>query len=207
MNLTLSNLLGTLKSTFKVNKFTLDTSGLTAARTVTAPDKSGTLAMISDVGGLTLGTAQATTSGTSFEFATIPSGTKRVFVVLNDISTNGTSNVILRLGDSGGIEDSGYVGLGVLAGGSNVALSVSFTSGLPLSSQGWGASFTLSGTAEFTNVSGNIWVGKCVLTRSDAYLQVATTTKTLSGALDRVMLTTVGGTDSFDAGSVNILYE
>ena len=30
---------------------------------------------------------------------------------------------------------------------------------------------------------------------------------TLSGALDRVVLTTVGGTDTFDAGSVNIIYE
>ena len=30
---------------------------------------------------------------------------------------------------------------------------------------------------------------------------------TLSGALDRVRVTTVNGTDTFDAGSINILYE
>jgi hypothetical protein len=29
----------------------------------------------------------------------------------------------------------------------------------------------------------------------------------LSGALDRIRLTTVNGTDTFDAGSVNIIYE
>jgi hypothetical protein len=30
---------------------------------------------------------------------------------------------------------------------------------------------------------------------------------TLSGTLDRVRITTVSGTDTFDAGSINILYE
>jgi hypothetical protein len=29
----------------------------------------------------------------------------------------------------------------------------------------------------------------------------------LSGALDRVSITTEGGTDTFDAGSINIMYE
>jgi hypothetical protein len=30
---------------------------------------------------------------------------------------------------------------------------------------------------------------------------------TLSGTLDRVRITTVNGTDTFDAGTINILYE
>jgi hypothetical protein len=31
--------------------------------------------------------------------------------------------------------------------------------------------------------------------------------KTLSGTLDRVRITTVNGTDAFDAGTINIMYE
>jgi hypothetical protein len=32
-------------------------------------------------------------------------------------------------------------------------------------------------------------------------------TKSLSATLDRIRITTVNGTDTFDAGSINILYE
>ena len=55
-NLTLSGLLGTLKSTFRINKLTLDASALSVARTVNVPDKTGTLAMTSDITGTNSGT-------------------------------------------------------------------------------------------------------------------------------------------------------
>jgi hypothetical protein len=39
------------------------------------------------------------------------------------------------------------------------------------------------------------------------YIYSTAGAKSLTGTLDRVRLTTVGGTDTFDAGSVNIMYE
>ena len=41
----------------------------------------------------------------------------------------------------------------------------------------------------------------------DAYIASVTGAVSLSGTLDRIRLTTVNGTDTFDAGSVNIMYE
>lgn len=46
-----ADLFGTTKSSFKVGKATFDASGLTAQRSITVPDKAGTLAMLSDITG------------------------------------------------------------------------------------------------------------------------------------------------------------
>lgn len=45
------------------------------------------------------------------------------------------------------------------------------------------------------------------LTQGTAVASTSGGTISLAGALDNVRLTTVNGTDTFDAGSINILYE
>jgi hypothetical protein len=152
------------------------------------------------------GTAVASTSGTSIDFTGIPSWVKRITVMFSGVSTNGTSNLQIQLGDSGGIETSGYASvLGAIVG-ANACGIASQTSGHLLAANVTAAT-TQSGMVTFANLSSNNWLAIQTSSRSDGISNNTTTTKTLSDVLDRVRITTVNGTDTFDAGSINILYE
>jgi hypothetical protein len=125
--------------------------------------------------------------------------------MFNGVSTNGTNNYQLQLGTSGGVVTSGYAGSAGYISGST-STNALFSQGLGVLSGG--ATNVFSGHLIFTNVSGNIWVGSSNLANSaTASMFFSGTTITLSGTLDRVRITTTGGTDTFDAGSINILYE
>jgi hypothetical protein len=165
---------------------------------------SGTLSF-ADRGRMVLETAQASTSGTSIDFTGIPSWVKRVTVMFDGVSTNGTSNFLVQLGDSGGIETTGYES--VVNGYGQTTTS---TAGLIF----WNslASRVASGHAHLTLLSGNSWIGSCAVAAWDANTanagaMVGGARKTLSDTLTQVRITTVNGTDTFDAGSINILYE
>jgi hypothetical protein len=157
---------------------------------------------------LTLATAQNTTSGTSIDFTGIPSWVKRITVMLNGVSTSSTSPVIIQLGDSGGIETSGYVGATGLSqfgtSGSGV-LSVGFTTDGNATLSG---SMVRYGSVVIANIASNTWIAQgCVGDTNFERVGVVGGSKSLSATLDRIRLTTVNGTDTFDAGSVNIMYE
>jgi hypothetical protein len=158
--------------------------------------------------GGTLGAMQATTSGTSIDFTAIPSTATKITVSFVGVSVSGTSNLLLQIGDAGGIETSGY--LGASAGGVNgVAAGVAnFTAGFGINSAA--AANVLHGAIVLTLVdsSSNTWAAHGTLGLSSAAAFFTTAgSKSLSAALTQVRLTTVNGTDTFDAGSVNILYE
>lgn len=150
------------------------------------------------------GTAVASTSGTSIDFTGIPSWVKRITVMLNGVSTSGTSNLLLR-GGSGSIETTGYVSTGSSLVGGTGGTATDTTGHLISSSVN--AASNWSGNIVLNLVSSNNWVFSEVLARSDGVNYVSGTTKTFSGTLDRLRITTVNGTDTFDAGSINILYE
>jgi len=157
---------------------------------------------------LTLGTAQASTSGTSINFTSIPSWVKRITVMFNGVSTNGTSNYQIQLGDSGGVETTGYSSssafVGASTGGANSTTGLLINTSL-------NASNTFAGAIYISKLSGNTYVttGSLIYesTSPTSFVVVSAGTKTLSDTLDRVRITTVNGTDTFDAGSINILYE
>jgi hypothetical protein len=155
---------------------------------------------------LTLATSVATTSGTSIDFTGIPSWAKRITVMFNGVSTNGSSVVVVQIGDSGGIESSGYVGIAAnqgTTGATYANLSLGFAT-----MQQAGASIVFFGQMILTTMGSNNWMATGSVGRTDAeFLGSTQGAKTLSGTLDRIRLTTVNGTDTFDAGSVNILYE
>lgn len=154
---------------------------------------------------LTLGTAQATTSGTSIDFTGIPSWVKRITISISGVSTNGTSNIQVQLGTAGGIETSSYLG----AAFSQTATNTAYTSGALLTGANAAATI-IHGSATFTllNSSINLWSIAGVIAQSNAAAVGFTAgSKSLSGVLDKLRLTTVNGTDVFDVGSVNILYE
>ena len=150
------------------------------------------------------GTAVATTSGTAITFTSIPSWVKKITFILNGTSTSGSSRWAFRIG-SGSIDSTSYTSCSSISYGVNLA-SIQGTTSYELYTDSSGNA--LSGSIEFYNVSGNIWVAKGNFA---LYGQTATTTlagtHTTSGTLDRVQLTTTNGTDTFDAGSANILYE
>lgn len=144
-------------------------------------------------------TAVASTSGTSIDFTGIPAGTKRITVMFNGVSTNGSSIIQAQLG-SGSFTTSGYV-----SGASINTTNLSSTTGL-VASPAVTAADVRYGIMTITNVSGNIWVmGANVGVSSNS--GTSSGYVSLSGTLDRVRITTVNGTDTFDAGSINILYE
>lgn len=157
---------------------------------------------------LVSGTAQASTSGTNIDFTGIPSWARRVTVVFNSVSTNGTNALLVQAGTSAGVVSSGY--LGAQTTGTNTIGTINFTAGFQITF-GAGADAASSvrhGTFILTNVSGNSWTGTGMIAYSDtARMSWTAGSIALAGVLDRIRITTVGGTDTFDAGSINILFE
>jgi hypothetical protein len=142
-------------------------------------------------------------SGNYIDFTGIPSWAKRITVMFNGVSTNGTSNYLVQLGDSGGIETSGYQSTAM-----DRTDETQSTSGFIMSS-GTADSILIDGamTIVLFSSSTNAWVEGGTVSRRDGGIWDFAGSKTLSATLDRVRITTVNGTDYFDAGTVNILYE
>ena len=155
--------------------------------------------------GITSGTAVASTSGTSIDFTSIPSWVKRVTVIFGGVSSNGTSNFLVQLG-SGSVTTSGYVGsVNTASAGVNFA----FSTGFRVLALTVAADLTY-GQVTITNISSNTWVESSNLSTgiaSSGGNQISAGQIALGGTLDRVRITTVGGTETFDAGTINILYE
>jgi hypothetical protein len=152
---------------------------------------------------LVSGTAVASTSGTSIEFTGIPSWVKRITVMFSSLSTNGASPPQIQIGSTTYVT-SGY--LGAAMSGAEVTNN---SSGFLLNSNTFIASGVLSGGLTLCNLSGNVWVSFGASGRSDIArgFSLGGVLTTLAGTLDRVRLITFNGTDTFDAGSINIMYE
>lgn len=152
------------------------------------------------------GTAVASTSGTAIDFTSIPSWVKRITVMFNGVSTSGTSNIEIRLGTSSGVEATSYGGTVMVSQGGAVG-SANYSTGFAVDTTTT-ASDVRSGFCVFCLVSGTVWAcsGNFGLVNIARFSTFAGT-KALSSTLDRIRITTVNGTDTFDAGSINILYE
>jgi hypothetical protein len=165
---------------------------------------------------ITSGTA-VTASGTSVTFGSIPSSAKRVTLLLDQISTNGTSPLFVRLGTSGGMDSSNnysYVNH-VLGAGLERISSLSggsYPNGfcLSLEAQFTTAGSSYSGEFVFSLINSNNWIisGQMSnLVSPGLWHYLTTGRKSLGGALTQLQIYTLNGTDTFDAGTFNILYE
>jgi hypothetical protein len=170
-----------------------------------------TVAGTLQVGGITTnvypivsGTAQASTSGTSIDFTSIPSWVKRITVMMNGVSTNGTSNILIQLGTGAGptFTTSGYVGSSAAIttssagqGSSTVGFAIAHSS----------ATQTKNGAVQIVNITGNDWCafGATSDTTQANYVSGAVS---LGAVLTAVRITSVTP-NTFDAGTINILYE
>ena len=161
---------------------------------------------------ITSGTAVASTSGTSIDFTSIPSWVKRITVMFSVVSTNGagTASFLTQIG-SGSPQTSGYTSYGSSYTNANTPTVATSTAGFIVSGGAMGNSSTLTSNLIITNISGNTWVASATGIGLDASsvsaIRLCAGTVALSSTLDRVRITTSNGTDTFDAGSINILYE
>jgi hypothetical protein len=156
---------------------------------------------------LTSGTAIASTSGTSIDFTGIPAGVKRITVMYSAVSTNGISAFFIQIGTSSGVETTGYSGAGGYFGGTGGGYKgTSFSTGFAVSPDS-AASVLIGGSAVLTLLGSNTWTMTATTGRADNYIFTGAGAKTLAGTLDRVRITTSNGTDVYDAGTINILYE
>jgi hypothetical protein len=169
---------------------------------------SYTIAAISPYSGIKSGVTQTSTSGTAILFTGIPSGAKRITVMFNSVSTSGTSNIQIQIG-SGSVSNTGYDSGAWTANSTN---SDSTTGFLITAATATGASYSGNIILSLSNTSTNLWtssgiIGQSVVPSTNGSGSISGGNKALAGTLDRVVVTTVNGTDTFDAGSINILYE
>lgn len=150
---------------------------------------------------LTSGTAQNTTSGTSIDFTGIPSWVKRITVMFSGVSTTGSSDWLVQIG-AGSFLTSGYNSACI-----RISAGITSTSGFIVTGGAQNSAWFYGGLVTLATMGSNKWV-ECgsVATASNANYSSGGEV-TLSGTLDRLRITTVNGTDTFDAGSINILYE
>jgi hypothetical protein len=153
-------------------------------------------------GQLKRATAVASTSGTAIDFTGIPSWVERITVMLSGTSTNAANSYLVQIGTSGGIQNTGYLSYSTRLPSTT---SVSSTAGYIINMASAG-DIIYGGTIVLTNLSGNLWVVSGTFGYTSGTMVIGGT-KDLGATLDRVRLTTTTGTDTFDAGSINILYE
>ena len=199
-------------------KLNTTTSGIITA-TLTA-DSSPTLDLQENgVTFRTLGQSQlvsgvaVTASGTYVDFPGIPSWAKRVTVMFNNVSTNSTNAPVLQIGPGTSPETSGYTGYSVTHGGAGVsyhAYSAAYSSDIKLYATTWSAAYPLTGKVVFDllDATTNTWVvdGMIVIIGNTNTETTIVGAKALASSLGMVRVT-INGTDTFDAGTINIMWE
>jgi len=158
-------------------------------------------------GGFTLGTEQATTSGSSINFTGIPSGTTVIYVHIDGVSTGSEVDLTIQLRDSGGLETSGYNGVNAEGRASAweqaqaEASSFIIANAVPTVQEVYGLV-----TLALGDSSNNVWFCSSILGDDNGTVRAHYQggRKALSGTLDGLSLVSSG---TFDAGAVNISYQ
>jgi hypothetical protein len=178
---------------------TLAAPAVSGTNTITLPAATGTAVVAGQNSAITASATQASTSGTAINFTGIPSWVQKVTVNFYNVSTNGNSQVLIRLGTSSGVETTSYQA-------STMYVSSAVGSGVGFNTFFASATNSRQGSIVFTLVGSNVWVGVGMIGDGGNVITMAGT-KALAATLDRVQITTVNGTDLFDAGSINIQYQ
>ena len=180
-----------------------DTVQTLTNKTLTSPTITGATITGSTVSGgaITQGTAQASTSGTAIDFTGIPSWAKRVTVMFAGVSLSGADYLLVQLGTSSGFITTGYTSTNQLGSASNINATNGFVSG------GNGATRFMSGSMVIITMgAGNIWTETNIVKIDTGNVAWGGGDATISGTVDRVRVT-VTGSNTFDAGTINIMYE
>ena len=151
------------------------------------------------------GTAVASTSGTSVDFTSIPSWVKRITVMFNGVSLSGSAHLLIQLGVSNTPTTSGYISFSAAAAGTNTVVSTSSTAGFVV--YDGNAANLIYTTTTIVNLTGNSWNASVGGIITSGFAASGGGVVTLGGAMNMVRITTTNGTDTFDAGTINIIYE
>jgi hypothetical protein len=122
--------------------------------------------------------------------------------MMDGVSTNGTSLMLIQLGDAGGVETTGYVSASAVTTTNN-----SSTAGFLVDAGGPSAAITRRAIFTIVSLGSNAWVSSGLNGWSTPNVISSLGSKTLSDVLTQVRITTTNGTDTFDAGTINILFE
>ena len=195
----------------------LDVPAAAGSHTLTLPDSGGTSGQYLQTNGSgTLSwqtvstsnltrTSSVTASGeTVLDFENIPSGVRRITIIFDSISWNNGNEGIVQIGDSGGLETTGYTSNCGYFGPAQGTLQRS--NGFVWAT--FNSSSTFTGHMVITNLRDNLWVSSHTITRTnDFYTMSGGGRKELSGTLDRLRITVDDGSSTYDAGSVSVFYE
>ena len=146
-------------------------------------------------------------AGKTFHDFPVPAGVKRITLILDGVSTNGASAVQTQLVTSAGVQTTSYDAVASVGAAPSTYAVASVASGFAEGTGG--AAATRFGALVLTRVSdNNTWMmNHSVATTDLARVMDVRGRKVLSSDLLSVRLTTVNGTDQFDAGTVNISWE
>ena len=134
-----------------------------------------------------------------------PSWAKKATLVFDRLSTNGTAQILVQLGSTT-IQTTGYDSYSVALTNASAIAGNAVTSGFHLFDQNAGS--IRSGRMTLQLVSAAQWISDHTLAVSSvAAVLSGAGSVTLAGVFDRLRLTTVGGTNTFDGGSVSVIYE
>ena len=144
-------------------------------------------------------TPQASTSGTSIDF-TVTAGAKQVVIAFKGVSTNGTSALLMQLGDSGGVETSGYVSATQDYGSAATSTAGFILNNASVAAENYNGAVALS----IENAAAFSWVGSGTL--ASTLVNSSAGSKSLSAELTTIRITTANGTDAFDGGEIGGYY-
>lgn len=180
----------------------LDEDTMSSDSATAVPSQQSVKAYV-DAAGLTLSTAVATTSGTAFDFTDVPAGANEVYLILDGVSLSGTDSLLVQLGDSGGIETSGYTsGSGYFTTSAQNAVQ----NGAAFPIRAVDSTAVISGILSMIRLTGNTWSVSGNFTRQGTSgVIIAAGSKTLSAEMTQFRLTR-SGTDTFSAGQINGAY-
>lgn len=188
----------------------VDSTQATAGTWATAPSTTQGAGgqALQHVGAILNGVTVNSTSGTAIDFTNIPSWVKRVTVMLQGVSSNGGAGFLIQIGPVGGPETSGYSGAVAYI---PIAISptvLNMSSGFSVAVSTISAATVINGqiVLNLLNPATNTWAMSGVVGGSDNnYIHVSGGVKSIAGLLSQVRIGAGGNT--FDAGSINILYE
>lgn len=163
-----------------------------------------TAAALDILDNISVGTSVASTSGTAIDFTGIPSWVNRITLIFNQVSTNGSSNYLVRIG-SGSFTTTGYISTGMALGNPTVTGASNSTAGLVIF--GPGVNAVTNGSMELNRVTGNTWVSSHSFTINNSNIRFGSGRQVLTNPIDRLRVTTVNGTDAFTVGTMNIFWE
>ena len=136
----------------------------------------------------------------SAAFTGIPAWVTRIVIMIEDLSNTGTANWGVQIGDSGGLETTGYFSESALVYAGTPVISDVTTMFNVWSNTG---TVQFDGVMEIVYKGSDTWVASHTFNRTSGVV-IGSGVKTLTGTLNRLSIIPA---TAFDAGTVNIFYE